>query len=42
MILLLVINGYRVRPLASWLLVPYLVWVGFAAWLNLGIWRLNT
>lgn len=41
-ILLLVINGYRVRPLASWLLVPYLVWVGFAAWLNLGIWRLNT
>ena len=40
-ILLLMIDGYRTRPLASWLLAPYLIWVGFAAWLNLGIWRLN-
>lgn len=40
-ILLLVINSYGVRPLASWLLAPYLLWVGFAAWLNFGIWRLN-
>ncbi|MFM8718342.1 MAG: TspO/MBR family protein [Chthoniobacterales bacterium] len=28
------------RP-ASWLLVPYLVWVVFAAALNFAIWRLN-
>ena len=28
------------RP-AAWLLVPYLAWVGFAAILNLSIWRLN-
>jgi tryptophan-rich sensory protein len=27
--------------LASWLLVPYLAWVTFAAVLNLAIWRMN-
>jgi benzodiazapine receptor len=30
-----------VRPVAAWLLVPYLVWVSFAALLNFEIWRLN-
>ena len=28
--------------LAASLLLPYLVWVGFAAYLNYGIWRLNS
>jgi benzodiazapine receptor len=28
-------------PLASWLLVPYALWVAFAALLNFKIWRLN-
>ncbi|MDT7952483.1 MAG: TspO/MBR family protein [Acetobacteraceae bacterium] len=28
-------------PLASWLLLPYLLWVAFAAYLNLTIVRLN-
>jgi translocator protein len=32
---------WRVRPLAGWLLVPYLAWVTFAAALNFEIWRLN-
>lgn len=32
---------WRVRPLAGMLLVPYLVWVTFAAVLCLAIWRLN-
>jgi translocator protein len=32
---------WRVRPLAGILLLPYLVWVTFAALLNLSIWRLN-
>jgi tryptophan-rich sensory protein len=30
-----------IRPLAAWLLVPYLAWVGFAAALNYRLWRLN-
>ncbi len=30
-----------VSPLAFWLMLPYLVWVAYAAYLNLGIWRLN-
>lgn len=31
----------RVRKLAAWLLVPYLVWVAFAAALNWAVWRGN-
>ena len=26
---------------ASWLMLPYLVWVAYATYLNLGFWRLN-
>ena len=32
----------RVSRAATWLLVPYLLWVSFAAYLNLAIWLLNT
>lgn len=31
----------RIRPTAGWLLVPYLLWVTFAGYLNLGIYLLN-
>jgi len=31
----------RVRPIAGWLMVPYLTWVTFAAILNATIWRMN-
>lgn len=31
----------RVHPTAAWLLVPYLAWVSFAAFLNGTLWRLN-
>lgn len=31
----------RVRPIAGWLLVPYLVWIGYAGVLNFRIDRLN-
>ncbi len=30
-----------VSPLAGWLLIPYLAWVTFAGYLNLGIYLLN-
>jgi tryptophan-rich sensory protein len=32
---------WPLHRLAAWLLVPYLVWVSFAAALNLALWRLN-
>ena len=31
----------RVSRLAGWLLVPYLLWVGYASYLNAGFWWLN-
>ena len=40
-ILATIIEFLSVVPAASWLLVPYLIWVGFAAALNYSIWRLN-
>jgi len=32
---------WRIEHLAGWLLFPYLLWVAFAAALNLSIWLLN-
>jgi len=32
---------WRVRTVAGWLMVPYLLWVSLAAILNLGLWLLN-
>jgi len=32
---------YRIRRPAGILLIPYLLWATFAAYLNLGVWRLN-
>ena len=31
----------RRDPAAAWLCVPYLLWLLFAAYLNLGVWLLN-
>lgn len=31
----------KISRTAAWLLVPYLLWVTFAAYLNFSIWRLN-
>lgn len=36
-----IIFFWRVRPLAGVLLIPYLLWVSFAAVLNYSLWRLN-
>ncbi len=40
-ILATIIFFAKVSRLAAWLLVPYLLWVGFAASLNFSFWRLN-
>lgn len=31
----------RIRPLATWLLAPYLAWITFAAALNYALWQAN-
>lgn len=41
LIVITIIYFWRVRPLAGALLVPYLLWVSFAAVLNFSLWQLN-
>jgi translocator protein len=41
-ILATAIEFWKILPAAGWLLVPYMLWVGFAAALNFSIWRLNS
>lgn len=40
-ILLTIILFYRISRTAAFLMIPYLLWVSFAAYLNFGIWWLN-
>lgn len=35
------INFYRISKISAYLLLPYLLWVSFAAYLNFSIWLLN-
>jgi tryptophan-rich sensory protein len=41
-ILATIISFYKVVPKAAYLLIPYILWVTFAAFLNLSIWRLQS
>ncbi|MDD2756221.1 MAG: tryptophan-rich sensory protein [Methanothrix sp.] len=41
LILHCIIRFWYIRKDAALLLVPYIVWVSFAAFLNYTIWRLN-
>lgn len=41
LVLLMILAFREVDPLAAWLQVPYLIWLTFAAYLNLGVWYLN-
>jgi tryptophan-rich sensory protein len=41
LILLTLIAFYRVRPLAGYLLLPYLAWVSLATALTAALWHLN-
>lgn len=41
LIVVTLVSFWRVRPLAGALLIPYLLWVSFAAALNYSLWQLN-
>ena len=41
LILLMFLSFRKTDRLASWLQLPYLLWVSFAAYLNFGVWLLN-
>ncbi len=41
LILFNIIEFYKISKTAGILLIPYILWVSFAAYLNLGYWRLN-
>lgn len=37
----MILTYRKVDPLAAWLQVPYLLWLCFALYLNIGVWYLN-
>lgn len=41
LVLWMILAFRKIDPLAAWLQVPYLLWLTFAAYLNLGVWYLN-
>ena len=41
LILFNIIRFFKVTPLAGWLLIPYILWVSIASYLNVGVWLLN-
>ena len=42
LVLWMTITFHQLDPLAAKLQIPYLIWLTFAAYLNLGVWYLNT
>lgn len=41
LVLWMILVFHRIDPLAAKLQIPYLLWLTFAAYLNLGVWLLN-
>lgn len=41
LVLLMILAFRRADPLAAWLQIPYLLWLTFALYLNVGVWMLN-
>ena len=41
LVLIMTLIFRKVDPLAAKLQIPYLIWLSFAAYLNLGVWYLN-
>jgi tryptophan-rich sensory protein len=35
------VKFHAIKPLAAWLLAPYLAWIAYASALTLAVWRLN-
>lgn len=40
-VIFMIISFYKIKPIAALLQIPYLLWLSFAAYLNLGIYTLN-
>ena len=40
-VLYLIVNFYRISKTAAYLLLPYMLWISFAVYLNFSIWQLN-
>jgi translocator protein len=40
-ILYTIVNFYRISKASAYLLIPYLLWVSFAAFLNFSVWLIN-
>ena len=41
MVAVMIKQFYAIKPIAAYLNIPYLIWLTFAAYLNLGVWWLN-
>ena len=41
LVLLMILQFYKVDKIAAYLQIPYLIWLTFAAYLNIGVWYLN-
>ncbi len=41
MVAIMIKRFYHIKPVAAYLNIPYLIWLTFAAYLNLGVWWLN-
>jgi tryptophan-rich sensory protein len=42
LILATIFKFYRISKISAYLLVPYILWVSFASYLNFSIWRINS
>lgn len=42
LVVAMIAKFWQIRPIAGALNLPYLVWLGFAAWLNLSVYCLNS
>lgn len=41
LVLLMILQWRKIDPIAAWMQIPYLIWLTFAAYLNIGVWILN-